>query len=106
MNATHETHQHHSTAAAVAVWAILVTLLVASLLLGHLPNVYVMNALVFSVAIIKATLVLVKFMHVRMEPKVIAVTMLAAALFVTILVFGAAPDVTNKYRVSETPTSL
>ncbi len=97
-------HAEHGIGRYVVVWAILLTLLVVSLFLGHLSNVYLMNALVFGVALIKASLVVTYFMGIRMEPKVIVVTLIITVLFMVGLLAGVSPDVT--FNPSAAPTPL
>jgi caa(3)-type oxidase subunit IV len=90
---TLETAEHHEHPNYVLVYGALLALLVVSILLGRLPNAYAMNALVFTVAGIKAILVLRYFMHVKFEPWLVVVILVGATFFLVVLFIGVAPDV-------------
>jgi caa(3)-type oxidase subunit IV len=88
----------HAAAAAahppyVIIYLVLLALLGASVALGHVPNVYLMNVLVFSVAIIKTILVLRYFMGLRFEPWLIALILLGAVACLVAFFVGVYPDV-------------
>src|SRR5438105_2957818 len=88
---------HDAAAAAhppyVIIYFVLLALLGASVALGHVPNVYWMNGLVFSVAIVKAILVLRYFMGLRFEPWLVAIILLAALACLVAFFAGVYPDV-------------
>jgi cytochrome c oxidase subunit 4 len=90
-----EIHEHQHTAAStyVIVWAALLAMLVASIALGRVPNHYLMNVLVFGVAIVKALLVVRYFMGVRFEPWLVTIILLVSVFFLIVLFVGVAPDV-------------
>src|SRR2546430_788637 len=85
--------EHHEHPNYLFVYGALLVLLIASILLGRVPNAYAMTALVFTVAGIKAILVLRYFMHVKFEPWLVAVILIAATLCLVVLFIGVAPDV-------------
>lgn len=90
----HDAAEHHSTKMYVVIWAILLAMLFVSLALAHVPNVYLMNTLVFVVATIKAIIVIRYFMQLRMDPWLITVIVLSATLTIVALIIGASGDVT------------
>jgi len=76
----------------IAIYVILVILLAVSIALGRVPNIYVMTTLVFTVAAIKALMVLRYFMHLKFEPLWVAIILIGAALCLVALFIGVYPD--------------
>ena len=87
----------------IAIWAILLVFLFVSIALSHLPNVYVMNGIVFTIAFVKAFLVMRHFMHLKMEPWLITILVLAAVGTLVVLLIGVSPDVTFHAGVGKRP---
>jgi len=79
----------------VAIWAILVALLFASLACGWLGNKELEVAGIFTLAIVKAILVLGNFMHLRWEPKMLWGVAGFGVLCLFFLYFGVAPDIVH-----------
>jgi cytochrome c oxidase subunit 4 len=97
-SAPHEAaHEAPSTSSYVKVWALLLALLVASIGAGFLGAKTLSATLVFGIAAAKAALVLAYFMHLRLEPRWIAVLMLAVLGLVAILLVGLMPDILHVY---------
>ena len=84
--------QHHPHPNYVAIWAILLVLLGISLALGHIPNPALSGTLIFGIAAIKIGLVMRYFMHMKFEPWLLAVMMVAALLCVLAFFIGVVPD--------------
>lgn len=86
-----QTHAHPNY---LAVWAWLVFLLVLSLLAVYLPfSQTVTVTLIFTVAAVKAFLVLIYFMHLRFESRWIhAIALVPVVLFI-IMTVSLIPDV-------------
>jgi len=94
---------HSHTRWYIAIWATLLAFLVLSLAFSRLPNVYVMNGIVFAIAFVKAIIVMRYFMHLKMEPWLITILMLAAVGTLLLLLIGVAPDVTFHAGVGKRP---
>ena len=86
--------QTHSRPNYIAVWAWLVFLLVISLLAVYLPfSQTITVTLIFTVAVVKAFLVVVNFMHLRFESRWIhAIALVPVVLFI-IMTIALVPDV-------------
>ncbi len=86
--------QTHPRPNYIAVWAWLVFLLVISLLAVYLPfSQTVTVSLIFTVAVVKAFLVAVHFMHLRFESRWIhAIALVPVVLFI-IMVVALVPDI-------------
>jgi caa(3)-type oxidase subunit IV len=86
-----ETHHEHPNY--VKIWAILVVLLVISVLGPTLEIRLVTLLTAFGIAIIKAYLVAVNFMHVTVQPRYIMYLLGTALAFMLLFFAGASPDV-------------
>lgn len=87
----HGHEEHHTNY--VGVWAVLVVLLIVSVVgpeLGH-PTITLITA--FGIAVVKAYLVLTKFMHVNLEPKLVTYFVAASLAFMFLFFAGVGPDV-------------
>jgi caa(3)-type oxidase subunit IV len=86
--------QTHARPNYVAVWAWLVFLLVISLLAVYLPfSQAITVTLIFTVAVVKAFLVVANFMHLRFETRWIhAIALVPVVLFI-IMTIALVPDV-------------
>jgi caa(3)-type oxidase subunit IV len=87
----------------MAIWATLLVFLFVSIGLSHVPNVYLMNGIVFTIAFVKAFLVMRYFMHLKMEPWLITILMIGAVLTLVVLLIGVSPDVTFHAGVGKRP---
>ena len=77
----------------VLIWGILVAALFISLLMGYMSLPVVTVVMIFSIAVVKAALVIGYYMHLKFEPfyiVLIAATGLACLYF---LFFGLVPDI-------------
>ena len=92
MSEENESHRDH-TGKYVAIWGVLVAALLVSLVLGgmHIPVVTVV--LIFSVAIVKAYMVMAYFMHIKGAPIFVTVIMASGALCLYLFFFGTLTDV-------------
>ena len=75
------------------IWGILVTALLVSLLLGYMSLPVVTIVLIFSIAVVKAWLVLAYFVHLRREPLFIVLIVGAGLACIYFLFFGLVPDI-------------
>jgi cytochrome c oxidase subunit 4 len=93
MNATSHEHVAGSKKLFVIVWISLVMLTGVEVLLAyqHLL-VKVMLALLMSLSVIKASLIISYFMHLRYERRSLALTLMPALIFVIGMMFMAFPD--------------
>lgn len=86
-----QTHHHPNY---VAVWVWLVLLVIMSVLISSMPVAHSMALLlVFEVAVIKALLVAVYFMHLKFERPFIYSLVIVPLVFFAILVFVLFPDI-------------
>jgi caa(3)-type oxidase subunit IV len=77
----------------VKIWGILVVLLVISVL-GPMIGVKLITLLTaFGIAIVKAYLVAVNFMHLNIEKKYVTYLLVTVLAFIALLFFFVAPDV-------------
>ena len=76
----------------VLVWLGLVVLLVASLAVGTLGHHRLAVATIFTVAVVKALMVLGNFMHLRWEPRLVWGIAGCGFLCLLVLYFGVMPD--------------
>jgi caa(3)-type oxidase subunit IV len=77
----------------IRIWFILVLLLIVSVagpMLGH-PLITLITA--FGIACVKAYLVARNFMHINLEQRFIAYTVITVLVFMLLFFAGAAPDV-------------
>ena len=87
-----EPHRDH-TGKYVAIWGLLVAALLVSIVLGgmHIPVVTVV--LIFSVAVVKAYLVMAYFMHIKGAPIFVTMILASGALCLYLFFFGTLTDV-------------
>jgi cytochrome c oxidase subunit 4 len=92
-----EAHQHEHHAGSVKlflwVWFWLLALTAVEVVLAyvHLP-VHLMLTFLMGLSIIKATLIIMYFMHLRYERRSLALTLMPAMVFVIVLLFIFFPD--------------
>ena len=77
----------------LATWALLMAILFVSLALGHLGHKVLAITLIFSLAVVKALMVVGNFMHMRYEPRVMWAMVLFSLACVAFFFFGVYPDV-------------
>jgi caa(3)-type oxidase subunit IV len=87
-----ESHRDH-TGRYVAIWAVLVAALVVSLLLGGVNFPTVTVVLIFSVAALKAYMVMAYFMHIKGAPIFVTVILATGAVCLVLLLLGTLIDV-------------
>lgn len=88
--AAEETAQHPPY---VAIWGVLVTALLLSVLMGRLEIPVVASVLIFSIAVAKAYLVLAYYMHLKFEPFYVIVIVGTGLVCLYFLFFGLVPDI-------------
>ncbi len=101
--ATHASHPNY-----VKIWGVLVVLLIASVagpmiasatMSGHVKTAFVLIT-AFGIALVKAYLVAVNFMHVRVEPKIVMFIVAVMLGCMVLLWAGVAPDVQRHQGVN------
>jgi cytochrome c oxidase subunit 4 len=96
MTSGHEAASHRDVNY-IAIWVVLVVALVVSLALAFLEQRRVAATIILALATVKAFLVLSYYMHLKFEPRFIAVTVAAGILCMAILFFGLVPDIVHVY---------
>jgi caa(3)-type oxidase subunit IV len=86
-------HEHASESQYILIWGILVAALLVSLVLGYMHLPVVTIVLIFSIAVVKAYLVLAYFVHLRTEPFFIVLIVGAGLACIYFLFFGLVPDI-------------
>jgi len=89
----HAEHAEHGTSFYVKIWAILLVLLVVSVLGPELGIQWVTLLTAFGIAIVKAYLVAVNFMHINLTPRYVIYAVTTALVFMLLFFAGTAPDV-------------
>ena len=77
----------------VAIWGILVTALLVSVLMGYMNLPVLTAVLIFSVAVFKAYLVMTYFMHLKWEPFFVVAIVATGLACLYFLFFGLVPDI-------------
>jgi len=88
-----EEHTHHPNY--VKIWAILVALLAVSVAGPMIGIKWVTLVTAFGIAIVKASIVAVNFMHITAGRRYVPYLVLTCLLFMLLLFAGVAPDVMN-----------
>ncbi len=86
-----EEHTHHPNY--LKIWAILVGLLVVSVAGPMLEIQWLTLLTAFGIALVKAYIVAVNFMHVGATPRYVPYLVIGCVLFMVLLFAGVAPDV-------------
>ncbi len=81
----------------IKIWAILFVLLLLGMGAGMVGNPTLATILVFSVAFIKAGIVVSNYMHLKFEPKFLKIFAAVGALCILILLIGLIPDIVYVY---------
>ena len=85
--------EHHDDSHYVKIWAILLVLLIISFV-GPMAEIQWLTLLTaFGIAVVKAYLVAVNFMHVNLTPRFVIYTVATTLVFMLLFFAGAAPDV-------------
>ncbi len=90
--ATTAAHPHLTVRQYFVLWLVLLALLAAGGLFAYVDIPLLANVLVFAVAVAKAVIVLRDYMHLRWEPRFIALMLLGALSCVLILFLLCLPD--------------
>jgi caa(3)-type oxidase subunit IV len=86
-------HAEHGDAHYVKIWAILLVLLIISFI-GPMAEIqWLTLTTAFGIAIVKAYLVVVNFMHINETPRFVVYTIATTLLFMLLFFAGTAPDV-------------
>lgn len=85
-------HPHLTVRQYFVLWLILLALLGGGVLFAYVDIPLLANVLVFAVAIAKALIVLRDYMHLRWEPRFIAVALVGALSCIVILFLLTLPD--------------
>ena len=95
MSADHHMSAEEHAKKYVQTWAILLALLVVSVVgpMFEIPWLTLMTA--FGIAVVKAYLVIVRFMHLPVESKYVTYMLVTMLAFMGLLFAGVAPDVMN-----------
>lgn len=91
MSTPHQ-HDYHGHPNYFFVWLGLLVLFALSLVLNSLGNRSLAISLIFTLAVVKAVLVLGNFMHLRWEPRLLWTIMGFAFLCLVFLYYGVMPD--------------
>ena len=86
-------HAEHGDSFYIKTWAILLVLLVVSVLGPELGIQWVTLFTAFGIAVIKAYLVAVRFMHLNLTPRFVIYFVSTSLVFMLLFFAGAAPDV-------------
>jgi caa(3)-type oxidase subunit IV len=90
-------HAAHADSFYVKIWAILLVLLLISFvgpMFGH-PLLTLVTA--FGIAVIKAYMVAVNFMHINLTPRYMIYTITTTLVFMLLFFAGTAPDVMKNH---------
>ena len=88
-----EEHEHHEHPNYVKIWAILLVLLVISVLGPELEIQIVTLVTAFGIAIVKAYMVAVHFMHINLAKRYVTYLVATCLVFMLLFFAGTAPDV-------------
>jgi len=86
-------HEEHGTGFYVKIWAILLVLLVVSILGPEIGIKWVTLFTAFGIALVKAYMVAVNFMHINLTPRFVVYMVTTALVFMLLFFAGTAPDV-------------
>jgi caa(3)-type oxidase subunit IV len=86
-------HAEHGDSFYIKTWAILLVLLVISVLGPEVGIQWVTLFTAFGIAVIKAYLVAVRFMHLNLTPRFVIYMVSTSLVFMLLFFAGASPDV-------------
>ena len=81
----------------VKLWFVLVGALVVSLVLAGFEHHRLAAALIFAIAIAKAAIVAMYYMHLRFEPRYVILVVLSGLVCLTVLFAGLLLDIVHVY---------
>lgn len=81
----------------IKLWYILVGALVVSLVLAAFEHHRLAAALIFAIAIVKAAIVAMYYMHLRFEPRYVVVVVLSGLVCLAVLFTGLLLDIVHVY---------
>ena len=85
--------EHHDDSHYIKIWGILLGLLIISFI-GPMAEIQWLTLVTaFGIALVKAYLVAVNFMHVNLTPRFVIYTVATTLVFMLLFFAGAAPDV-------------
>jgi len=79
------------------IWGILMAALGVSLVLAYHEQKALASAIIFAIAVVKAGIVAVYYMHLKFEPRYIVLTVLAGLVCLAILFAGLLLDIVHVY---------
>jgi caa(3)-type oxidase subunit IV len=79
----------------VLIWALLVAALGLSMLVGEMGLPVIAVVLIFTIAVVKAYMVMAYFMHIRFEPLYVTLILGSAVVCLYFLFFGLVPDIVH-----------
>ena len=86
-------HAEHGDSHYIKIWAVLLVLLAISFV-GPMAEIQWLTLLTaFGIALVKAYLVAVNFMHINMTPRFVIYTVTTTLVFMLLFFAGTAPDV-------------
>jgi caa(3)-type oxidase subunit IV len=86
-------HAEHGDSHYIKIWAVLLVLLAISFI-GPMAEIQWLTLLTaFGIALVKAYLVVVNFMHINMTPRFVIYTVATTLVFMLLFFAGTAPDV-------------
>ena len=86
-------HEEHGDSHYIKIWGILLILLIISFI-GPMAEIQWLTLITaFGIAVVKAYLVAVNFMHVNMTPRFVIYTVATTLVFMLLFFAGTAPDV-------------
>ena len=88
-----EEHEHHEHPNYVKIWAILLVLLTISVIGPMLEIQIVTLVTAFGIAVVKAYMVAVHFMHINIAKRYVTYLVATCLVFMLLLFAGTAPDV-------------
>ena len=77
----------------VTIWGVLISALLVSLFLGYMDLPVVAMVLIFTIAIVKAWLVIAYYMHLKYEPFFVVAIVATGLACLYFLFFGLVPDI-------------
>ena len=92
-----DAHAAHGDSHYVKIWAILLVLLSVSIVGPMVGIKWLTLITAFGIAIVKAYLVIVNFMHINMTPRFVVYVFTTTLIFMLLFFAGTAPDVMKSH---------
>ena len=86
-------HAEHDDSHYIKIWGYLLVLLIISFVGPMLEIQWLTLVTAFGIAVVKAYLVVVNFMHINMTPRFVICTIATTLVFMFLFFAGTAPDV-------------